>query len=327
MIDADNQPYLNSNQSIELCEKRNAWWYIQGMDVVRSLLYDFPIGMRSNPEQCHIPHHLLNFSPGPYPVDVNINLSFQNSYSPSIYEILPHFNYFSIVIWIAELIMLVLSEMKAFYKSPNDADLREKLLNIIAKKFEEIITKNSKHFNLLDYKENLKTEPSAYANASILFIIVTFNSFIMLYYKSVSIAYTDINCIKFADKYKLKMKATAKSLFNFIIKTMKLKNYPEPEIDLTQYYICSQFTADLLMCLIKLFTPITTIEDNNQVKFLLELLSEFSLYHPMSQLYSDWCTAQMKSNGKFICTNDIKTIHQKGVLKVFEKSLNKQYFC
>jgi hypothetical protein len=139
-------------------------------------------------------------------------------------------------------------------------------------------------------------------------------------------AYIDLNNFKLANKYKSNMKVIAKSLFNFIIKTMKLRNYPDPEIDLTQYYISNQFTPDLFVSLIKLFTPITTIEDNNQIQFIIEILYEFSLYYPNSQLYSDWCTAQMKSNGKFICTNDIKTIFQKGILNILDKSLNRQYF-
>lgn len=330
MIDADNQIDLNNDKNIEHCEKRNVWWCIVSVEVVMSILYNIPISTRSNPKQCHIPHHLLNFSPGPYQIDENIEYKFQKIYSPSIYQILPHFNYISISIWLTEVAALVFREMKAFYKSSKDLNYRAKLLNNLDEKIEEIVIKNSKLFNLLDYKAKLKTEPSAYANSSALFIVVTFNAFIMLYYEAISTAYKDVKYLKLAKKYKLKMKAVAKSLFNFIIKTMKLRSYPDPEIDLTQYYISTQVISDIFVSIMKLFTPIITIEDRDQAQFVLEFLSELSHYFPMSQLYSDWCASQVKTNGRFNYsnyTNDIKTISQKGVLEMLEKTFNKEFFC
>ncbi|KXN64850.1 hypothetical protein CONCODRAFT_13806 [Conidiobolus coronatus NRRL 28638] len=145
MVDADNLTCLKSDQSIEICEKRNAWWCIMGVEFIMSLVYSIPISGWSNPEQCHIPHHLLNFSPGPYSIDEKIDNSFQNIYSPSIYETLPHFNYISINIFFAQVTVLIMREMKAFYKY---------------EKFEEVFIKNSKILNLLDHEAKLKTEPS-----------------------------------------------------------------------------------------------------------------------------------------------------------------------
>ncbi|KXN66638.1 hypothetical protein CONCODRAFT_11474 [Conidiobolus coronatus NRRL 28638] len=325
MVDADNQACLKKYQSIETCEKRNAWWCIMGVEIAMSLIYNLPITAQSNPKQCHMPHHLLNFSPGPYSVDEDIEHSFQNIYSPSIYEKLPHFNYVSIIIWLAEAAVIILGEFKGFYKSSKDIQYRAKLLSNLDEKF-GIILNISKFFNLVDYEAKLKTTPLDYANTSALFIVITFNAFIMFFYEAIYHAYIDIKLFNLAEDYKLKMKDRAKSLFSFIAKTIKLRNYPDPEIDLTQYYISIQIIPDILVSLIKLFTPIRTIEDMEQVKFVFELLYEFSLYYPKSKLYYDWCAEQMKTNVRFNYTNDIITISQKGILKILEKSLNKQFF-
>jgi hypothetical protein len=328
MIDVYSHNFHKSDQSLEICEKRNAWWCILGVEAIMYLLYNIPISSKSNPKHCHMPHHLLRFSPAPYSVAENIGITARISNFTSIYQAIPNFSYLSILIWANEVIVFIIEGLKEFYKSSKSVDYRLKLLAELDEKYEEVVLKNSKLFDLLDYESKLKAKPSSYANASALFIVVTFNAFTMFYYESISIAYIDVKHFKLAEKYRLKLNVVAESLFNFIIKTMKLRNYPDPEIDLTQYYISSQIIPDIFVSLMKLFTPIRAAQDSDNAQFILELVSEFALYLPMSQLYPEWCTAQIKTNGRFVYTKEeISKNSQVRILKIFEKSLTKDFFC
>jgi hypothetical protein len=328
MIDADNHTSLKNEESIEVCEKRNIWWCIMNVEVIMSLLYNFPIGSQFNPEQCHFPHHSLNFSPGPYSIDEKIDHNSQNLYSHSIYRRLPHLNHLSISTWAGEIIDFFIRKLEEFYKSSKGIGDRVKILIELDSLFDEIVHGNSYLFDLLEYEKNLRDNPADYAKASALLIVLTFNPFIMFFYEALSNCYIDVKDIKASEKYKKKVKAQARSLFKFIIKTMKLRNYPDPEIDLTQYYISSHAIPDIFISLIKLFTPITSAEDRKNAQFILELVSEFSLYFPMAQHYSDWCMALIKTNGRFNFSKE-KNAHssERNFLRILEKSLNRQFFC
>jgi hypothetical protein len=328
MIDADNQTSLKNEESIEVCEKRNIWWSIMSIEVIMSLLYNFPISVQFNPEQCHVPHHSLNFSPGPYSIDEKIDHKSQNLYSHSIYRRLPHLNHLSTLTWGSEIIDFFIRKLEEFYKSSKGIGDRVKILIELDSLFDEIVHGNSYLFELLEYEKNLKANPKDYAKASTLLIVLSFNTFIMFFYEALSNCYIDVKDTKASEKYKNKVKTQAKLLFKFIIKTMKLRNYPDPEIDLTQYYISCQVIADLFVSLIKLFTPITSAEDRKNAQFILEVVSEFALYFPMSQFYSDWCMDQIKTDGRFNYTKEKSAQNpQRSMLKIVHKSITKQFFC
>jgi hypothetical protein len=326
MIDADNQTSVKNEESIEVCEKRNIWWCIYDVEVIISMLYNFPISSQCNPENCHMPHHSLNYNPSPYQVMEDIDHTTHFVSSPSIYQRLPHLNHLSILTWACRIMDFFIRKLGGFYKSSKGIGDRVKILIELDSLFDEIVHGSSYLFDLSKYEKNLKANPTDYAKTSSLLVVLTFNSFIMFFNEALFNCYTDVKDTITSEKYKNKVKNQGKSLFKFIIKTMKLRNYPDPEIDLTQYYISSHVFPDIFISLIKLFTPITSAEDRKHAQFVLELVSEFSLYFPIAQQYSDWCMSQIKTNGRFNHNNDAKTNSQKGMLRILEKPLNREYF-
>ena len=104
--------------------------------------------------------------------------------------------------------------------------------------------------------------------------------------------------------------------------TLRLQNYQNsPEFDLTQHYISCPTIPVLILHLIKVFIPMESLEDRENLQFLLEIMKLFSNYSPNAELYVKWCQCQIKTNGRFYFSpEDDITNPVRGLLKFFRKA-------
>jgi hypothetical protein len=132
-----------------------------------------------------------------------------------------------------------------------------------------------------------------------LMAIMLFNTFHIFYFLLLSKYLHHLNDYSEAKLHKIEAKILCQELIGFISRTMILPGYPDPKVDLTQFYVSCPLIPLILTQLIKVFLPAESTEDIQILQFFVELMKQFAIFSPYAEVYLQWCQSQIKTNGKF----------------------------
>lgn len=310
------------SNDLETCEKRNAWWTCTGGEVLCSMAYHHPLILKTNSKEVHIPHHQLNFNPGPYHSTQTLLDNQEFNMDPTFHETIPSFRSFAILMWSSQIISPLFEISQNFFKPQTSPLSQHLMLGVYRDFYPKVLQPMSYLIDLQLYKENLRKEPSRYANSNMLVIVIGGNILQILYFNNL-MEYSDhLMQPELAQIHRDKTKELAKNLINFLKSTLKLSSgTSQLELDLTQYYISCPLIPVLILQLIKIFLPMETLLDREALGYFLEIMKFFSCYYQIAELYVKWCQSQIKTNGKFYFKEtDRVTGPVRGLLKFFQKA-------
>jgi hypothetical protein len=282
-------------QKIEI---RNVWWCRLSGEFAISAAYFKPLYLIANPQESHIPHPQLDFTPGPYGAMENLDEKLHKYGQCTPYNKVPHFYGLAKLTWLCQAFYPCIDIFLRFFKSENTEFDKRIMIDKFQTYYPNTFGRNIKYYCMKKYEDDVQENPEHYANTSMLTAILLFNSFHILYFLLLAKYLHHLNDFSEAKLQKIEAKFHCQELMGFISRTMILPGYSDPKVDLTQFYVSCPLIALILVQLVKVFLPVESTEDIQILQFFVELMKQFVIFCPYTKIYLQWCQSQIKSNGK-----------------------------
>jgi hypothetical protein len=279
-------------------EIRNAWWCRLSGEFAISAAYFKPLHLTANPQESHIPHPQLDFTPGPYGAVEDLDEKLHKYDQCTPYNKVPHFHGLAKLTWLCQALSPYLDIFLRFKPEYSEFDQRI-MIDKFQSYYPSTFGRNMEYYCMKKYEEDVQENPDHYANTTILMAIILFNTFHIFYFLLLTKYFHRLNDSSEAKLQKIEAKLLCQELIGFISRTMILPGYPDPKVDLTQFYVSCPLIPLILTQLIKVFLPAESTEDIQILQFFVELMKQFAIFSPYAEIYLQWCQSQIKTNGKF----------------------------
>jgi hypothetical protein len=304
---------LDAKQNIQLmeydlntCEMRNVWYCYLINEIDYSITNLTPMNVEFNTDNVYLPHPNFNFAPTKMNPRKILNSVIIEVFSTSPYEIYTSFNSMTRLIWINQAFIPVLN-LYSKYLNTKFGFERMLIVNEILNSL-EIVQYYYYKFDYETYELNMLKNPNYYATTSQLSTFIIFHHSIIFYHLLLFKFYTELKQLDLAAHYKSEGIVYSNKLLGFVKRTLKLPNYPLPELNLTQLYLNCFWIPTSIAHASRIYIPVTSVSDLENLQYIVEICRFYSYFDEKLKSYVEWCESQISTNGNWSLAQKLKVI-------------------
>jgi hypothetical protein len=291
---------------LNTCEMRNVWYCFLINEIAYTANTLTPMKVEFNPKNVYLPHPNFNFTPTKMDPRKILNSVVIDVLSTSPYEIHTNFNSMARLIWLNQAFIPVLNLYSKFLDTKLGFE-RMLIVNEILNSL-ELVQYYFYKFDLKTYEQNVIRNPGYYATTSQLSTLIIFHHSNIFYHLLLAKFYTELKQFDLAEKYRSNGKVYANELLKFTKRTLKLPNYPLPDLDLTQLYLNCQWIPTAIVQTSRIYIPVSNASDLQNLQYVVELCRFYSYFNEKLKSYVEWCESQISTNGNWTLVQKLKVI-------------------